>query len=135
MIFKMEHFTSQLAGSLIIDRPIVQREYFLPNNNSMSSDIRMPNYIQEDFEPSANDNTKSYTEVKYNSQLELPVSPLLTDNMPHINSMRMDKKKVIKNGVKNSKKKDKLDTILSYNPITLFLFFIFFISLIYVGSY
>ena len=130
----MEHFTSQLAGSLMIDRPNVNREYFLPNNTS-NNNIQTSNYIQEDFEPSANDGTKHFTSVQYNNQIELPVSPLLINKIPNISSMRMDKKKVIKNGVKNSKKKDKIDTILSYNPITLFLFFIFFISLIYVGSY
>jgi hypothetical protein len=94
----MENFESDMAGSLLINRPEVQREYILPNmDNSMSEQFSpandqefanhltneeftnyehftqqnnpsISNYLQEDFRPTGADIRKAYYDVQYKPQ-------------------------------------------------------------------
>ena len=94
----MENFESDMAGSLLINRPEVSREYILPNlSNSMSENFSpandeefanhitneefadyenftsnetpsISNYIQEDFRPTGADIRKAYYDVQYKEQ-------------------------------------------------------------------
>jgi hypothetical protein len=121
---QMENFESDMAGSLLINRPEVSREYILPNsNNSMSEQFSpandeefanhltteeftnyenfttqntpsISNYIQEDFRPTGADIRKAYYEVQYKEQPPFTE----TTTMPQVVEKKhwVDLKKLVK---------------------------------------